>query len=83
MTALKTLIFTVLVPVTVAILIPCRNVLSAGARGPISTGSYTTSGCWWYRYTFGARGVSPLPAKALRCRSTRQTTCRPRSVQVR
>jgi hypothetical protein len=39
MTALKTLIFTVLVPGTVAILIPYRIVSSAVARGPISTGS--------------------------------------------
>ncbi len=38
MTALKTMIFTVLVPGTVAVLIPYRIVSSAGARGTIAIG---------------------------------------------
>lgn len=39
MTALKTLIFTVLVPGTVAMLIPYGIVSSAGVRGTIEIGS--------------------------------------------
>jgi protein-S-isoprenylcysteine O-methyltransferase Ste14 len=71
-TALKTLIFTVLVPGSVAILIPYRIVLSTGARGPISTGSLHYFGllvipmgaliylwCAW-DFTFAGKGT-PLP----------------------
>jgi protein-S-isoprenylcysteine O-methyltransferase Ste14 len=72
MTALKTLIFTVLVPGTVAILLPYRLASSPGTRGSLTLGSFRYFGfvlivagamiylwCAW-DFTFAGKGT-PAP----------------------